>query len=63
MVTVVTDPVTVASLRADIEHHVRWWPSNALGTAQTAVKALQRLIDAEPSEVFAILDELRGDRD
>lgn len=52
--------VTVAGLRAEVEHHVRWWPSNALGTAQTAVAALERLVAAEPAEVSAILDELRG---
>ncbi len=51
---------TVAELRAEVEHHIRWWPSNALGTAQKAVRTLERLVAAEPSEVFAILDELRG---
>ena len=51
---------TVAQLHAEIANHRRYYPSNALGTAQEAVDALQRLIDAEPSEVFAILDELRG---
>jgi hypothetical protein len=51
---------TVARLRADVEHHVRWWPSNALGTAQEAVATLERLVAADPSEVFALLDELRG---
>ncbi len=55
-------PVTVAKLRADIEHHVRWWPSNALGTAQTAVAQLERLVNAEPHEVFALLAELRGEK-
>jgi hypothetical protein len=52
---------TVAGLRAEIEHHRRWWPSNALGTAESAVSVLERLVAAEPSEVFAILAELRGD--
>ncbi|MGX6604842.1 hypothetical protein ACWKSP_22340 [Micromonosporaceae bacterium Da 78-11] len=57
-----TEPVTVAKLRAELDHHVRWWPSNALGTATTAVSALERLITVEPAEVFAILDELRGEQ-
>jgi hypothetical protein len=56
-----TKDVTVAGLRAEIDHHVRWWPSNALGTAQAAVGALERLTQAKPSEVFAILDQLRGE--
>ena len=60
------EPITVAHLHAEIDHHRCYYPSNAIGTAQQAVNALQRLIDAAPSEVFAILDELRGtggDRD
>jgi hypothetical protein len=55
-----TATVTVAQLKADIERHRRYWPSTALGTACEAVAALQRLIDAEPSEFCPILDELRG---
>jgi hypothetical protein len=50
---------TVSQLRAEVEHHRRWWPSNALGTAEQAVTALERLVAAEPSEVFQILDEMR----
>lgn len=53
--------VTVAGLQAEIAHHRRWWPSNALGTAQDAVDALTRLVAADPSEVFVLLDELRGE--
>jgi hypothetical protein len=52
--------VTVTGLRAEVDHHRAWWPSNALGTAETAVAALERLINAEPGEVPVILDELRG---
>ncbi len=52
---------TVAQLRADVEHHVKWWPSNALGTAQAAVATLERLVAARPDEVFGLLDELRGE--
>jgi hypothetical protein len=55
-----SEPVTVVELRAEIAHHRRWYPSNALGTAERAVSALERLTKAEPSEVFAILDELKG---
>jgi hypothetical protein len=51
---------TVAKLRADIQHHRDWWPSNPLGTAVEAVDALERLIAANPPEVFGLLDELRG---
>lgn len=51
---------TVAKLRADLDHHVRWWPSNPLGTAWEAVEALERLAAAEPSEVFQLLDQVRG---
>lgn len=53
---------TIAALRAEIEHHRRWWPSNPLGTAEDAVSALERLVAAAPSEVFALLDELRSTR-
>jgi hypothetical protein len=51
---------TVAELRGEVDQHRRWYPSNALGTAEEAVAALEGLIVAEPSEVFVILDELRG---
>nr|WP_221374451.1 hypothetical protein [Actinoplanes polyasparticus] len=51
---------TVAQLRADVDHHRRWYPSNALGTADEAVTVLERLTTAAPHEVFALLDELRG---
>jgi hypothetical protein len=50
----------VQTLRAEIARHRRHWPSNALGTAEDAVQAIERLTDASPSEVFAILDEIRG---
>jgi len=52
---------TVARLRADIERHRRYWPSNPLGTAQEAVDALARLAAARPDEVFGLLAELRGE--
>ena len=51
---------TIADLRAEVDHHRRWWPSNPIGTAEQAVSALERLVAAPPSEVFALLDELRG---
>ncbi len=50
----------VTRLRADLEHHRRWWPSNPLGTAEQAVCALERLAAAEPGEAFGLLDQLRG---
>jgi hypothetical protein len=53
-------PTPVAKLRADLDHHRRWWPSNPLGTAEQAVVALERLPAAEPGEVFDLLDQLRG---
>jgi hypothetical protein len=53
---------TAAALRAEVEHHRHWWPSNALGTAERAVAALERLVAASPSEVFDLLDELRGEK-
>ena len=53
---------TVAALRAEVQRHRRWYPSNALGTAEDAVQALERLISAEPGDVFRILDELRTGR-
>ncbi len=56
-----TQPLTpVAKLRADLDHHRRWWPSNPLGTAEEAVCALERLTAAAPGEVFGLLDQLRG---
>lgn len=51
---------TVAHLRAQVDQHRRWWPSNALGTAEDAVAALERLVAAEPGEVFGMLNALRG---
>lgn len=53
---------TVAELRREVEGHRRNWPSNALGTAEHAVTALERLVAADPSEVFPLLDELRGEK-
>lgn len=55
-----SDTKTVSQLRAEVDHHRRWYPSNALGTAEQAVQALERLVAAEPAEVFRIIDELRG---
>jgi hypothetical protein len=52
---------TVAKLRADIQRHRDWWPSNSLGTAVEAVDVLERLAAARPDEVFGLLAQLRGE--
>ena len=54
---------TVAKLRADLDHHRRWWPSNPLGTCEEAVAALECLAGAGPGAVFGLLAELRGEVD
>lgn len=53
---------TVTELRREVDGHRRHWPSNALGTAEEAVAVLERLVTADPAEVFRLLAELRGER-
>lgn len=56
-----TPPVTVAQLRAQIEHHRQWWPANSLCTAESAVQSLERLVAADSADVPGILGELRAE--